>query len=228
MSNQYKSNKEHKHKWIVVERKLEDGFQYKYNQCEICHAAKYPSFELQKIFDYKKEHLFLTVTDTIIIILSIGFDYPEYRNHPKKNYIPGITFLQKLLFLFYYENAQNFKIPTENPGFRAYKYGPFSDNIDITIDSLIENKIIFVEGGRKSSQKERFFLSDEGVKRGEVLKKKLTTEQRNALLEFRLFWDEKKLKGLMKYVYSKYKEFTNQSLILKELFPGRKLHRYKG
>jgi len=226
MSNQRK-NSIHQHSWKKQERMLGKKFKYHYYQCDHCHLVRYPGEELQKIFDYKKKHLFLTVHDSLILLLYVGKKYNEYKINPKKNYIPGITFYQKLMFLFFMEIAQKYKIPTENPGFYGYKYGPFSDTIDMAIELMIDNNIIKTIG-KKSSNNERFYLTEKGEKIGEDSYTKLSEEQKEAILQFRLYWDEKKLVGLMKYVYSNYDSFTKQSVILKELFPGRKLYRRRG
>ena len=82
--------------------------------------------------------------------------------------------------------------------------------------------------GMKSSNNERFYLTEEGIKSGKIIYKKLSSNQRKIILNFRLFWDEKKLIGLMKYIYANYDSFTKESVILKNLFPGRKLYRRRG
>jgi hypothetical protein len=229
MSNHNKGIKKqmHEHKWQKQERKLKDDFKYFYYQCSLCHDVKYPAPELQKIFDYKREHLFLTVPDVALLLLFVGTKYPEYRDKPLKNYIPGITFYQKLMFLFYKEIVQEYDIPTENPGFYGYKYGPYSDKIDNSIHVLIESGLIKTIG-RKSTKKEKFYLTEKGIVKGKEIFNKLSSNQKNKILDFRLRWDEKKLVGLKKYVYSRYKEYTNESVILSELFPGRKLFRRRG
>ena len=228
MSNQHhKKNNKHEHTWTKQERKLGKKLEYYYYQCDYCHLVRYPGEELQKIFNYKKKNLFLTVRDTVLLLLYVGEKYKEYQINPKKNYIPGITFYQKLMFLFYMEIAQKYEIPTENPGFYGYKYGPFSDNIDMSIGLMIESEIMHTTG-KKSSNNERMYLTKKGKMLGEEIYKKLSLEQKDTTLKFRLYWDEKKLKGLVKYVYANYDSYTKQSVILNELFPGRKLYRRRG
>jgi len=50
------------------------------------------------------------------------------------------------------------------------------------------------------------------------------------LVEFRKFWDQKTTKAICKYIYAKpeYEKYLDKSLILNELFPGRKLYRRRG
>jgi hypothetical protein len=225
MSSQRNKKINHEHKWIRIERKLEDGFIYHYYTCETCHQVKYPSEELSKIFLYKKEHLFLTLRETVMILLYAG---EKIYSDPNKNYIPGITFLQKLLFLFYMEVSPNLKIPAENPGYFSYKYGPYSDSIDDLLNVMIETKSICTSGGRKSSSTELFYLSDAGKIKAKNIFEKLNPNQQQYIIEFRKFWDQKKLVGIMKYVYSKYPDYTNKSIVLNDLFPGVKLNRRRG
>jgi len=229
MSNQHKKREKEldAHSWEKAERKLPDGFSYYYLICKKCHLVRYPSSELQKIQDYSKKNLFLSVRDWVILLLNIGESI--YIDNPKKNYIAGITRFQKMLFLVFYEFAPENDIPTENPGFYGYKYGPYSDLIDEAIDFLINNEDIVVTG-RKSSSKEKFSLTEKGNKKAKNVLSKLTREQKNKLAEFRMYWDQKTTKGLLKRIYSdkRYSDFLNKSVILNDLFPGRKLYRRRG
>lgn len=221
MSNQHKNKSgrcHDDHAWKMEERKLSDGFSYYYYICETCHEVRFPGSELQKIQDYSKDNLFLFVQDWALLLL--------YAGH---RYIAGITHYQKMLFLIFYEFAQDYDIPTENPCFYGYKYGPYSARIDQAIGFLVENGYIRTEG-RKSSSKELFYITDKGKKKGVKLFAKLSNKQQTALKEFRKYWDQKTTKALCKYIYAnpKYSEFLDKSLILDDLFPGRKLNRRRG
>jgi len=227
MSNQRRKNqKNHIHDWVKEERKLDDGFAYYYYICKKCHEVRYPSEQLQRLFEYRKEHVFLSPREVALILLYAGESI--YEKHSMRNYISGITFFQKLVFLFYMELANEYSIPVENPGFFAYKYGPYSDDVDDIIQILLDSETIETKGGMKSSKKERFYLTDKGKEKAKKIINKLDRRQKNAIIEFRRFWDQKKLVGLVKYVYSKYPSYTNKSVILNDLFPGRKLNRRRG
>ena len=84
--------------------------------------------------------------------------------------------------------------------------------------------------GRKSSSKERFYITDKGKKKGNIIFNKLSVDQQMALMEFRKYWDQKTTKAICKYVYAKpeYEKFLDKSLIIDDLFPGRKLYRRRG
>jgi hypothetical protein len=207
---------DHHHIWKKEERRLSDGFSYYYMICRMCHEVKFPAFQLQCLQDYSKTHLFLFVEDWVLLLLYVGH-----------RYIAGITHYQKMLFLIFHEFAPQHNIPTENPGFYGYKYGPYSDRIDAAIGFLIQYKYIATEG-RKSSSKERFSITSDGETRGKEIFGKLSKEQQDALKSFRDYWDQKPTLAIIKYIYSKYKKFTKKSVILSRVFPGRKLYRRRG
>jgi len=221
MSNQRNEKEDSyhcKHIWEKAERTLEGGFSYYYLICKECHVVRFPGDQLQSIQDYSKENLFLFVQDWVLLLLYAGHEY-----------IAGITHYQKMLFLIFYEFAPKFNIPTENLGFYGYKYGPYSERIDAAIEFLIQQGYIRVEG-RKSSSKERFYITDKGKEKGKKIFNKLSETQQKELIEFRMFWDQKTTKAICKSIYAKpeYKKFLNKSLILSELFPSRKLYRMRG
>jgi len=206
------------HAWEKVERTLDDGFSYYYMICKECHTVRFSGPQLQSLQDYSKENLFIFVEDWVLLLLYAGHEY-----------IAGITHYQKMLFLTFYEFAPKFNVPTENPGFYGYKYGPYSDRIDAAIEFLIQHSYIRVEG-RKSSSKERFYITAKGKKKGKEIFDKLSKEQQLELMKFRKFWDQKTTKAICRYIYAKdkYKKFLDKSLILSKLFPDRKLYRGRG
>lgn len=218
MSNQQtkRKRKAHQHRWVIEDRKLVSDFTYYYSICEICHLVRYPAIELQKLYDYSVKNLFFFVEDWVIVLLYAG-------NH----YIAGITHYQKMLFLIFKEFAPKYGIPSENLGFFGYKYGPYSARIDATINYMVQNKFIHKKG-RKSTKKEIFTLTEKGTERAIEKYKKLNKEQKQELKKFRKYWDQKKTKSLISYVYNKYPKYTKESLILNDVFPDWKLHRKRG
>ena len=92
---------------------------------------------------------------------------------------------------------------------------------------------LFRKGVRWSglaSSKERFYITSKGKDKGSIIFNKLSEEQQLGLIEFRKFWDQKTTKAICKYIYAKpgYEEYLDKSLILSDLFPGKKLHRRRG
>lgn len=212
----------HSHKWEKEERALEDGFAYYYMICRECHEVKFPAIQLQRIQDYSKEHLFLFVEDWVLLILYVG---REFEGH---EYIAGITLYQKMLFLIFNEFAPEHDIPSENPGFYGYKYGPYSARIDKAIDLLIQFGFIKTKN-RRSSATERFIITPMGQERAAEIFNKLSRNQQDDLMAFRKKWSQKKAKAICKVIYAnpRYKEFIKESVILSYLFPDRDLHRMR-
>ncbi|MDR3205836.1 MAG: hypothetical protein LBT41_01890, partial [Candidatus Methanoplasma sp.] len=112
--------------WIKEERELPDGFRYHYLQCKDCCRVEHPPAQAQRLMDYAKMHQFMFVSDWILAWMYVGDGAP----------ISGITALQKQLFILFNEFAVENNIVSENPGFRAYKYGPYAETIDSQLDAL--------------------------------------------------------------------------------------------
>ena len=134
----------HIHKFKKVEREIE-GLKYYYHQCEKCFRVDYPLPQLQKLYDYSKIHQFMFIQDWMLALMYTNPEAP----------IVGITNFEKMLFLTLMEFAQEYNIPTENAGFRGYKYGPYSERIEDILISLEEVGLIKSEGrrGTKGEQK---------------------------------------------------------------------------
>ncbi|WP_148305842.1 hypothetical protein [Candidatus Methanoplasma termitum] len=189
--------------------KLPDGFSYFYYQCPRCSKVEYTPQEAQRLMDYARDHQFLFVSDWILAWLYVGDGAP----------VSGIIKLQKQIFVILYEFAQENDIPSENPGFRAYKFGPYTEAIDRNIASLMD--IGLVESrGRTNSEQERFFLTEKGKASGKEALDKLTPEQMNKLKLLRADLQQFDSNGIMTYIYTRYPEFTDESIVFE-----RTLHR---
>lgn len=202
---------EHEHRWVKEDRTLDTGFSYHYFQCKLCHEAVYPMDQLQKLFDYAEKNQFMFLENWI---LALFYALPD-------SYIVGRTSLQKQMFLIMYEFAQKENIPTENIGFRAYKYGPYSDRISEAVEEMIKSEIVLKEG-RKNTAKERFELSKKGMEIAKYSFMKLTEEQREKLTDLRKEYQMWGLEGLLKYVYTYYDEYTDESKIRNTVLGLRK------
>ena len=199
---------EHEKKTVT----LPDGFSYYYYQCKKCSRVEYPLKQAQALMDYSRNHIFMFVEDWIIAWMAVKLN-GEYIP------IPGITTMQKQMVIIIREFAQNHNIPSENPGFKAYKFGPYTERIDRALDNL--NHAGYVESiGRINTNSERFTLSEKGKEKGNYILKKLGKENTRALEELKHDLQQFTLQGLETYVYSHYPEYTNKS----EIFE-RVLHR---
>lgn len=194
---------DHEHEWVKQERGPPDiGISYYYYQCSDpkCSMVSYPMKELQKLFDYSKDHQFLFLEDWIFILFYALKDSP----------IAGRTSLQKQVFLMMVEFAQKENIPTENIGFYGYKYGPYDDRIADALECMIDDGFV-IKNGRKGSSKETLYLTEEGIDRAKKSFDKLTEEQKTKVIESRKEYQMWGREGLLKYVYSNYDEYTHES-----------------
>ncbi len=123
----------------------------------------------------------------------------------KDRLITGKTRLQKLLFLLQEEQV---KLPVFT--FKAYKYGPYSEEVDDTVESLSFRDFIEVNNTN-------FSLSDKG---NSVIEKKLKSkysnladQARKIISSFGSLNDEL----LLLYVYTKYPQYTIKSEIKEEM-----------
>ena len=192
-----------------MDRTFDDGFSYHYYQCPSCYRVEYPPCEAQKLLEYSEKHLFMYIDDWILLWLYVGDGAP----------VRGITKLQKDIFIVLMEFAQQNDIPSENPGFKAYKFGPYAGRIDRCIDTL--TKMGFVTSyGRINTESERFFLTESGTEAASEISHKLTEDQLESLRNLRRDLQQFSVQGEMTYVYSHYPEYTDNSVVFE-----RTLHR---
>lgn len=133
--------------------------------------------------------------------------------------IPGITMIQKQMVIIIREFAPEHDIPSENPGFKAYKFGPYTERIDRALDVLYKSGYVNSKG-RINSNNERFYLTEEGVAKGKAILSKFDQGIIDDLLALKHDLQQLTLRGIETYVYSKYPEYTDKS----EIFE-RVLHR---
>ena len=82
--------------------------------------------------------------------------------------IPGITMIQKQMVVIIREFAPEHDIPSENPGFRAYKFGPYTERIDRALDVLYKAGYVYSKG-KINTNSERFYLTEEGIAKGKAI-----------------------------------------------------------
>ncbi|MCL2607543.1 MAG: hypothetical protein FWD92_03170 [Methanomassiliicoccaceae archaeon] len=202
------------HKWEKVERSPEDmGISYYYLQCTDpkCSKVIYPMDQLQKLMDHSEEHQFMFLEDWILTL---------FHALPESD-IVGWTSLQKQVFLVMVEFAQEERIPTENIGFYAYDYGPYDDRITDATDVMVEGGIIEKQG-RYSPKNVRFRLTPAGTERAAESFDKLTEDQKKKLIELRKEYQMWGPDGLLKYVYTKYDQYTRSSKIRRSVLDPKK------
>lgn len=129
--------------------------------------------------------------------------------------IDGRTRLEKLVFVAQKKLIEEMKwrITTQTYNFRAFNYGPFSEEVLDDIASLELLKLVKVEGGETSSQ--TYHITEKGVE----IVKKITSENRVSALfinEIRKIANglgKMPLNKLIELVYKEYPDYTTKSLI---------------
>jgi len=198
--------------WKRKDVRLDDGFQYHYDQCELCGKVMFEPSQVQKLIDYSNDHQFMFLSDWILAWLYSGDGAP----------IRGITALQKQILIVTYEFAQENNIPSENPGFKSYNFGPYSERIDRQIQELMRMGLVVSDSGRINSKQERFTLSADGMEDGLKAFGKLTIEQQNKLRALRRDLQQFDVEGITRYVYTKYPQFTDKSVIFERTLRRRR------
>lgn len=181
-----------------------------------------------------------SIEDSILMLLSIIPGSP----------IVSRTLMMKDVFLFYADFLKRFGIesdPVRDAGFFAYKYGPYSLRVNISLASLaLTGKIKirdfndYLEDERKKMKGYEKLDLPGGTERYRACfstnidfesiitrykepfdEHKINMDQfRSELMNFKWTWDQKTAGGVILYIYSnpKFKEFIERSE-LKDKFP---------
>lgn len=168
-------------------------------------------------------------TDTILLLLAAETADPRQRFR-----CDGITRLEKLLFLL--DRETKFKDEIAEPfTFEAYHYGPYSSAVYDAVDflramRLLDERQIDVASGMDVSEESgvldetdlnqpniyverQLFLTDDGKAVAQVLSTRVTPVGKAALIEVKDKYGSMPLRQLLRYVYSRYPEFTEKSRI---------------
>jgi hypothetical protein len=147
----------------------------------------------------------LLISDLFLILLYAQNDKPIF----------GRTMLIKQLFLLYNEVFDKFhEISLQEPNFIAYDFGPYSFKSMKILDDLRFSKEICVDG-KKNTKKESFSLTEKGAN---IAKQKFNTLPRplqKDLKNKRIGWDQLGTRGILKYVYERYPDMKENSIIKK-------------
>ena len=168
----------------------------------------------------------LEVDDAVILVLGAPSTSPRARNR-----LEGVTRLEKLLFLLQRETSVG-ELLTEDPGFVAYNFGPFSAKVYQAVDTLvsaglIEDSAAFAEstedawetqeviGARVSDPyaTRNFALTERGRRYYEALVGDLPKDVESTLSSFKNRFAALPLRQLVRYVYERYPQYTVNSVI---------------
>jgi len=138
----------------------------------------------------------------------------ELLNSNEESSIKGKLFLQKEIFLIIKEvlDSETAEKLDSELSFEAYNYGPYSFNLENILKSMEKNNLIDVNTDNNDilytiTNKGKNHLNEENI--GSNIKNKI----------FKLKMGSERLgyKGLIRYVYFNYPEYTTKSLIKDEV-----------
>ena len=196
------------------------------------------TYSLDEIKEYisenrnKKVEAKIKLEDAILLLLSAI----EYRK-----VIISRTLLMKEVFLFYEEILKPLKVSegAKEVGYIAYKFGPYSYKVNIAVASLILSGKVQYKNYYENKEKldnilpetmngEKFLALYETTenfydivgKYNSILKRIHIKPDslRERIADKKLRWDQRGAMGIIRYVYSRYKEYIVNSS-LKEVYP---------
>ena len=151
-------------------------------------------FSKRSLKNFQKMDEFLLGSDIVLMLLSIS---------PVK----GTTKLQKQVFLAW---KTLFKKKTADPGFFPYKFGAYSKTIDDSIEVLKNSGLIIVK--LRKGEGVQYFITPSG-KRTVTRKLKRMDIVLEELKKKKTDWDEWTTRGIMKFVYRNYPEYTTKTKV---------------
>lgn len=141
----------------------------------------------------------LTAKDFILLLLSVDNQKP----------IDGNLFIQKEMFLIVKEVYSELE---DELNFIAYNYGPYSKELVILLEDLEENSLIEID----NSDGNKYQITDKGM---EYLKNKsFSNDIKQKIHNLKAGSNKLGYKGLLRYVYFTYPEYTENSKIKNDIF----------
>lgn len=172
----------------------------------------------------------LEIDDAIVLLLGVPANDPSLRDQ-----IKGITRLEKLVFLIERETALK-DLLKEDARFRPYNFGPFSENVYRSVGYLSSYGLL-EDTGRISDNTEDaweqiqaigidqidpyltrdFRLTDIGKRYYESLIQDIPEHYIQDLSQFKERFAPIPLRQLVRYVYLRYPDMTERSLIREDI-----------
>lgn len=170
-------------------------------------------------------------TDDAVVLLLGAPGGREAQGH-----LEGVTRLEKLIFLLERETLAREWI-TELAEFRSYRFGPFSSKVYEAVDKLtaadmlrdsakssgdVEDRwesvsALMDEGDLDPYTTRDFALTERGQRYYRALLSELPSNAERVLSEFKDRFARLPLRQLVRYVYERYPQFTDQSEIRDEV-----------
>lgn len=152
----------------------------------------------------------LTPEDWVLI-----FIYAGHNRAAKNPAINGMLMFTKQFFVFVTEVKSDLQ---EHFNFIPFDYGPYSFVLTQIINDLVNEDYIVVE---KSDDRQDFILTNKGVEKAEMLSKNLDEKTKQTLENLRREATQLGYRGVLRYVYSRYPEYTTASKIRERVLHGR-------
>jgi len=124
--------------------------------------------------------------------------------------IHGRTSLMKQVFLLVNEILGSYRV--QNPRYVKHRFGMYSFSVANAVSTL-EFAGLIERQGRKNTNVERFTLSKKGRKHIAPVFAKLPEHIQRATMDRRKGWDQLGYDGILRYVYQKYPEYRDLSVL---------------
>ncbi|MEY2424373.1 MAG: hypothetical protein QOI95_4440 [Acidimicrobiaceae bacterium] len=173
------------------------------------------------------------VDDAIVLVLGAPSRIPSLQDR-----IEGITRLEKLVFLVERESELRDLI-TEDADFRSHNFGPFSSKVYQAVDTLVAAGLVEDSASLSSTSEDAWetervigaeasdpyatrnlSLTARGRRYYEALITELPKDVGPMLAEFKDQFGALPLRQLIRYVYQRYPEYTEKSIIRDQILGG--------
>ena len=142
----------------------------------------------------------LTAKNFILLLLDADNQKP----------IEGNLFIQKEMFLIVKEVCTELE---NELNFKAYNYGPYSQQLVNLLEELEENSLIEID---RFDDNNEYKITDRG--RQELKNKTFSDEIKRKINNLKVGSNKLGYKGLLRYVYFTYPEYTENSKIKNDIF----------
>ncbi|MCK4797418.1 MAG: hypothetical protein KAT05_08555 [Spirochaetes bacterium] len=128
--------------------------------------------------------------------------------------INGFLMFTKQFFVFVKEIN---KFLDEYFNFIPYDYGPYSFVLKNDIDNISKKGFIEI---KKYEDRQDFILTESGIKKSRILFDRVDEKTKESLQNLRREATELGYRGVLRYVYSRYPEYTTASKIRERVLDG--------
>lgn len=169
--------------------------------------------------------------DVIVILLGAPTENPRLRDR-----LDGITRLEKLVFLLEKESDLQ-RILTDHADFESHNFGPFSSKVYQAVETLVSaglveettrdagspidsweaQELLGTAGDATGFTERQFRLTSLGRRYYEALERELDPQLLRHVGSLKDRFGSLPLTQLIRYVYRKYLEYTDKSLIRKDV-----------